>query len=92
MAENRDFTCRACGAQFDTQDKLDKHNSREHSLHGMRSGQPGESGTQRSSQAGSTGSTGQVSEGGNEQVFGNSPDEPGSSAQRDPDGSRDEDR
>lgn len=30
MAEIKDFTCRACGAQFDTREKLDQHNRREH--------------------------------------------------------------
>jgi hypothetical protein len=32
MAGPQEFTCRACGAQFDSRDKLDKHNKREHSV------------------------------------------------------------
>ncbi|MEW5916107.1 MAG: hypothetical protein AB1762_06865 [Gemmatimonadota bacterium] len=32
MAGPQEFTCRACGAQFDSREKLDKHNKREHSV------------------------------------------------------------
>lgn len=35
MAEMKDFTCRACGAQFDTRDRLDRHNRREHGAQGQ---------------------------------------------------------
>jgi hypothetical protein len=32
MAGPKDFTCSECGAQFDSRDKLDRHNQREHSI------------------------------------------------------------
>ena len=54
MAETKDFTCRACGAQFDSRDKLDQHNRREHGTQGQAGGggqqSYGDSGTQRGGQ------------------------------------------
>ena len=44
MAETKDFTCRACGAQFDTRDSLDQHNRREHGAQSQ-GGQQGNRGT-----------------------------------------------
>jgi hypothetical protein len=32
MAGPQEFTCRACGAQFDSREKLDRHDKREHSV------------------------------------------------------------
>jgi hypothetical protein len=48
MAEIKDFTCRACGAQFDTRETLDRHQRREHGVQGKESSR--ESGTQRGGQ------------------------------------------
>lgn len=31
MAGPQEFTCRACGTQFDSREKLDRHTKREHS-------------------------------------------------------------
>jgi len=42
MAETKDFTCRACGAQFDSRDKLDQHNKREHGTQGTEGGSSGQ--------------------------------------------------
>jgi len=32
MAGPQEFTCRACGAQFDSREKLERHDKREHSV------------------------------------------------------------
>ena len=38
----QEFTCPACGAEFDTREKLEKHGQREHQAQGQRGQSPPE--------------------------------------------------
>ncbi len=85
MAEMKDFTCRACGAQFDTRDRLDQHNRREHGVgqksQGTGSGQYGERGTEdqtgRGYSEGGTQRGGQTSQSGQSGQRGGQSGQPG---------------
>jgi hypothetical protein len=52
MAEHKDFSCPACGAEFETREQLEEHGRKEH-RHGGQSGAGGGSASRERSPEGS---------------------------------------